>query len=142
MEIPINYLAVIVAAIAAMGLGFLWHGPLFGKQWTALMGWTPESMEAAKAKGGMGKTYAIQAIGALLMAFVLSHSLVFASTYLQSSGISAGLQAGFWNWLGFIAPVTIGVVLWEGKPWKLWFIQAGYYLVSLLVMGVILALWM
>ena len=75
------------------------------------------------------------------MAFVLSHALVFASTYLNTSGISAGLQTGFWNWLGFVVPVTVGSVLWDGKPWKLWFINAGYYLVMLLIMGVILALW-
>ena len=32
-----------------------------------------------------------------------------------------------------------GVVIWEGKPWKLWFINAGFYLVSLLAMGTVLA---
>lgn len=41
----------------------------------------------------------------------------------------------------FIAPVTLGVVLWEGKPWKLWVLNNGYQLLSLLVMGVILAIW-
>lgn len=49
-------------------------------------------------------------------------------------------MAGFWNWLGFIAPVTLGVVLWEGKPWKLWVLHNAYYLLALLVMGVILGL--
>lgn len=50
-------------------------------------------------------------------------------------------MVGFWNWLGFVAPVTLGGVLWEGKPWKLWGLNNGYQLLSLLVMGVILALW-
>lgn len=147
MEVSINYLAVIVAAVAAMGLGFLWFGPLFGKQWKELMGWTGESMQQMNAglaaRGlSMNKIYAVQAVGAFIMAYVLAHSLVFASAYLNSTGFSAGLMAGFWNWLGFIAPVTIGVVLWDGKPWKLWVLQSGYWLVNLLVMGVILALWM
>ena len=147
MEVPINYLAVIVSTIASMALGFVWYGPLFGKQWAGLMGWTKESMMDMNAhlkdRGlSMNKIYAIQAVGSLIMAFVLSHALVFASTYLHESGVSAGLQTGFWNWLGFVAPVTIGVVLWEGKPWKLWFLLSGYWLVNLLVMGVILALWM
>jgi hypothetical protein len=57
------------------------------------------------------------------------------------SGMPAGLMCGFWNWLGFIAPVTLGTVLWEGKPWKLWALTNGYYLFSLLIMGVILAFW-
>ena len=145
--VPINYLAVIVAAIASIALGFLWYGPLFGRQWMALMGWTDESMKQMSsglaARGlSMNKIYAIQAVGSLLMAFVLSHALVFASAYLNESGVWAGLQTGFWNWLGFIAPVTIGAVLWEGKPWKLWVLLSGYWLVNLLMMGVILALWM
>ena len=123
-----------------MAIGFIWYGPLFGKQWVALSGFTPEKMEAAKAKG-MGKTYFLGFAGALIMSYVLAHALVFASAYLNASGISAGLMAGFWNWLGFIAPVTLGVVLWEGKPWKLWMLQSGYYLVTLLVMGTILGIW-
>jgi hypothetical protein len=39
--ITINYLAVIAAAIAAVGVGVLWYGPLFGKEWMKLMGYTP-----------------------------------------------------------------------------------------------------
>lgn len=138
--VPINYLAVVVAAISAMVWGFLWYGPLFGKMWSKEMGWSEEAMAEAKKKG-MAMQYAIQVIGALLMAFVLSHALVFASAYLHESGLSAGLQTGFWNWLGFIVPISLGVVLWEGKSWKLWFLNAGYYLVVLLTMGVILAYW-
>ncbi|PIR84026.1 DUF1761 domain-containing protein [Candidatus Kaiserbacteria bacterium CG10_big_fil_rev_8_21_14_0_10_51_14] len=139
--VPINYLAVIVSTIVMMGLGALWYGPFFGKQWQKLMGFTEESMKTAKAKG-MAKSYGLMAVGALIMSFVLSHSLVFATTYLGTSGIAAGIQAGFWNWLGFIVPVSMGSVIWEGKPWKLWFINAGYYLVGLILIGILLALWM
>lgn len=140
--VPINYVAVLVSAVVMFALGWLWYGKLFAKPWTEAMGWTPEKMAAmGQDQKSMMMQYGIQALASLLMAFVLSHALIFASTYLNMSGISAGLQTGFWNWLGFVAPVTIGAVLWDGKPWKLWFITAGYYLVSLLVMGVILALW-
>jgi hypothetical protein len=141
-EIPINYLAVLASAIAAMAIGFLWYGPLFGKTWSRLMGWgemTPEKMAEMQKKAR--PAYAISFVGSLIMAYVLAHALVFASSYLNASGITAGLTAGFWNWLGFIVPVTIGSVLWDGKPWKLWCINAGYWLVLLLVMGAILALW-
>lgn len=139
MVVPINYLAVLAAAIANMALGFLWYGLLFNKPWVTLMGWTPEETETAKAKGK--RSYALAALGSLVMAYVLAHSLVFATAYLHAEGVSAGLTAGFWNWLGFVAPVTLGIVLWEGKPWKLWLLNTSYWLVSLLIMGVILALW-
>jgi len=138
--IPINYLPVFIAAIANMGLGFLWYGPLFGKEWRQIMGFTKDgmrSMTMTPLKASIGGF-----IGALLMAIVLAHVLVFASSYINISGLPAGLAAGFWLWLGFVAPVTMGVVLWEGKPWKLWFINSGYYFVALLVMGAIISIWL
>jgi hypothetical protein len=75
------------------------------------------------------------------MAGVLTHNLAFGEAYTHAMGVSAGLQAGFWNWLGFVVPTTMGAALWEGKPWKYWMIIAGDWLVTLLVMGVILAVW-
>ena len=143
MEVPINYLAVLASGVAAMILGSLWYGPLFGKQWIALMGFDQQTVAEMQAKGmqAMWKNYALMFVGALIMAYVLAHGLVFGNAYLGTGGISGGLQGAFWYWLGFIAPVTLGVILWDGKPWKLWFLNAGYYLALLLVMSVILALW-
>ncbi|HKB88336.1 MAG TPA: DUF1761 domain-containing protein [Patescibacteria group bacterium] len=138
--VPVNYLAILVAALLSMVLGSLWYGPIFGKPWMKMMGMSKESMKGMKS-GDMAKLYGIQFIGSLFMAFILAHALVFASSYLHESGISAGLQTGFWNWLGFIAPITLGSVLWEGKSWKLWLLNNGYYLTLLCMMGVLLALW-
>jgi hypothetical protein len=140
MEVPINYLAILVAAIVAMVVGFLWYGPFFGKKWIALMGWGEEKIAEMKKKG-MAKAYVLNFIGSLVMAYVLSYALIFASTYMKIEGVYAGITIGLWNWLGFIAPVTLGAVLWEGKPWKLWVLNNGYYAVVLVIMGVILSLW-
>ncbi len=138
--VPINYWAVLAAAVASIVLGFTWYGPLFGKPWMAHMGFTKESMEAAKKKG-MTLNYVLMSLGSLVMAYVLAHNLVFAAAYTETAGVSAGLMAGFWAWLGFIAPVVMGDQLWGGKKWGLYPINAGYYLVSLLLMGAILG-WM
>ena len=139
--VPINYLAVLVSAVAAMVLGFLWYGPIFGKFWIKEMGWSEASIEEAKKKG-MTMQYAVQAVGALVMAFVLAHFIILGVAYYPAvTPLKAGLHTALWNWLGFIVPVTVGVVLWEGKSWRLWSLNAGYYLVMLCVMGVILALW-
>ena len=140
-EVPVHYWAVLVAAIANMILGALWFGPLFGKAWVKASGWSQAEIDAARQKG-MGKSYALMFVGSLLMAYVLDHALIFANAYLNTSGVSAGLMAGFWNWLGFVVPVTIGVVLWDRKTWSHWAITYMYHLVGLLVMGVILAMWM
>jgi hypothetical protein len=141
--VPVNYVTVLVCGVVAMIIGFLWYGPLFGKQWAALMGWGELSLEQMaerqkKARPG----YVITFLASLLLAFTLDHAIIFAAKYLDVSGVSAGLMGGFWNWAGFVIPVSIGQVLWEGKPWKLWILNASYWLVLLLVMGVILALWM
>jgi hypothetical protein len=143
MEVPINYLAVLACGVVAMIVGFLWYGPIFGKQWSALMGWgtmTPEQLKE-KQKAAM-PGYIASFVGALVMAYVLAHGIVFGNAYLSTSGIAGGLQAAFWYWLGFVAPVTIGQVFWDGKPWKLWFINAGYFLVQMLLIGAVLGGWM
>ena len=138
--VPINYFAVLVSTIVAMVLGVLWYGPLFGKQWSALMGVTPEDMQKMGQKS-MSKEYTIQALGALLMSFMLEHAVIFTSTYLSLTGIAAGIFTGAGLWIGFVAPITVGMVLWEGKPWKHWGIVSGYWLATLVVMAIILSIW-
>ncbi len=140
--IDVNYLAVLACAVVGMVVGFLWYGPLFGKAWSKMMGWgemTPEKMKEMQKKAMPG--YVVQFIGALVMAYVLSHTYAYASEFTQTFGIAGGLMVGFWTWLGFIAPVTLGSILWEGKPISLWYINASFYLVELLAFGVIIALW-
>jgi hypothetical protein len=138
--VDVNYLAILVSSVLSMVLGSIWFGPLFGKQWMKLMKFTKESMSGMNSSE-MGKLYGLQFLGSLIMNFVLAHNLVFASSYLGESGISAGLQTGFWTWLGFFVPATLAGFLWEGKSFKLWVLNQGYYLVLLLTSGVVLALW-
>lgn len=135
--VQINYIAVLVSAVAAMVLGSLWYGPLFGKRWMKYMGWTKEKMDSMKKGSNMNVNYGIQAVGALVLAYVFAHVISFSG----ATTITAGLQGGFWMWLGFVAPIMLGKVLWEGKSWNLYFLDAGYYLIQLLIMGAILASW-
>lgn len=138
--VPINFLAVFIAAIISMPLGMLWYGPLFGKQWIKLSGIEQKRKDARKSGNSkMAIPYLLMFLGSLVMSFVLAHAMVFSSAYLHMGGIPAGLMTGFFNWIGFIAPVTMGSVLWEGKSWKLWTINNGYYIVLLLCMGIILS---
>ena len=137
VEVTINYAAVLVAAVAGMVLGALWYSPLlFGKMWMSLSGITDKQIGEAKKKG-MTKSYILAFVGTLVMAYVLAHFV----DYTQATTLAGGLQAGFWIWLGFVATTFLGMVLWEGKPWKLYFLNVAYYLVELLLMGAILASW-
>ena len=137
----VNYLAVLVAGVASMVVGFLWYGVFFKKQWMEMMGITTESMAGMKMSANMA--YLIQFVASLVMACVLARLINWGLIYYpEVSALKVGIYVGFWAWLGFVAPVTLGVVLWENKPWKLWFINASHYLVGLLVMGAVLSFWM
>ncbi len=141
MEIIINHYAVIVAAISSIVMGSLWYGPLFGKQWMALMGFTQEQMEAAKKKG-MTKSYLFALVGSFLTAYVLAYAIAFTNTLFGTQGGVIGITVGYFAWLGFVVPASLSTVLWEGRPWKLFFLNIGYYLALFVVMGAILGAWM
>ncbi|MBI2079795.1 DUF1761 domain-containing protein [Candidatus Micrarchaeota archaeon] len=133
MVVEINYLAVVGAAVLSMVLGMLWYGPLFGKKWMGLMGYSEKNMP----KGNMGQMYILAFVGALVMAYVLSHFV----DYAEAKTLVEGAMVGFWVWLGFMATLMLGSVLWEGKPWELYFLNAGHKLVEVVVIAVLLTMW-
>lgn len=133
--IDINYWAVLVAAIAGMAIGAIWYSVLFGKKWMELMNLDEKKMEVMKEKAKWSYVWGFLTL--LVTAYVLAHIV----DYTEATTWLAGLQAGFWVWLGFVATIMLGSVLWEGKPVKLYLIGTAHELVNLLVMGVILAVW-
>jgi len=135
-EVSLNYIAIVAAAIVSMIIGFLWYGPIFGKVWIRLMGFTAKDMEKAKKKG-MAKSYIIMFIGVLVTAYILAHFV----DYMEATTFLAGMEVGCWLWLGFIAPVMLGMVLWEGKPVKLYLLNVVYQLIIIELMAGILAVW-
>lgn len=137
--VEVNYIAVILAAVVAMVVGFVWYGPmLFGKQWMKLIGHTPESMKSAQKE--MGKTYGISFVLALITAYVLAHVMFLSQNYFQYPAVQTGLTTAFWMWLGFVMPVQLTDVLFGNKKMQLFAINTGYQLASLLAMGVMLGL--
>jgi Protein of unknown function (DUF1761) len=122
---------VAIAAIVAFVLGFIWHGLIFGKQWAALVGFSKKEIAAAKKKG-MGKQMFLQFVISIVMASALTYVL---PSLTEARTVSDLTMTAFWIWLGFIAPVQLGSVIWEKTPFKLYLINTGYYLVSLIVMA-------
>ncbi len=129
----VHYLAVIVAAIINMAVGAAWYSPgLFGKTWSKLIG---QKMEAMRENAGTG--YMVSTIGALLQAFVLAN-------VMRDAGLTTafrGALLGFWLWLAFVAVCVATDVVFAHRSWKLWKINAGYFLVVLLINGALLAVW-
>jgi hypothetical protein len=141
MMVEVNYSGVLIAGIVSMVIGFLWYSPmLFAKPWMKEMGYTASGMKDIQKK--MGPMYALSFVAALLTAFVLYHSVAMGAYFFGMSGIGIGLQAAFWSWLGFIMPVQLTDVIFGSKSWKLFFINTGYQLASVLGMGIVLGLMM
>ncbi len=131
--IHLNIWAVVVAALVNMAIGALWYSPaLFAKQWSKLVGRKMEDL-----RGNAGPGYALSAVGALVQAYILVHFVHYAG----ADTVWKGLVTGFWLWLGFVAITGAVNTMFSGRPWKLWQIDAGYFLAVLLVNGALLAVW-
>lgn len=132
--LPINYLAVLAATVAQMVVGFLWYSPLlFGKTWMKLMNLKENEMK----KGNMASSMGLMFLFTLLLTYVLAHFI----GYVGAKTFMGGAVTGLWVWLGFVVTTSAASSIFEKKPWRLYFLNNGHYLVNLVVGGGILAVW-
>lgn len=135
-QVDLNYVAILVAAIAHMLLGMVWYSPaLFGKSWMKLLGKSEHDIKKMSNRATNG--YILTFVSALVMSYVLAHFV----DYTVSTTALAGVETGFWLWLGFVATTGMINFIWQDKHRNLYIIDNGYHLVSLMVMGAILAMW-
>jgi hypothetical protein len=133
----VNFLAVLVAAIASMAIGSIWYSPLlFGNIWMNLADVSMPSNKKKQQKM-MLHSFGFGLLTSLVAAYVLARFVNMAGAVDASSGA----ELAFWVWLGFIATTQIGPVIWERRSPKLFMIGASNMLVTSLVMGVIIAVW-
>ncbi len=135
--------AVVAATAAGFFFGWLWYGPLFGKTWAKLAGVGDPKPTTKQLARGM----ALSALGAFLTAYVLAHSVEvwrptsWNAAWADQPAWTYGFFGGFCTWLGFYVPPLLASVAWEGKSWKLYFLNAAYAFLSLQIVGAILAHW-
>ena len=94
-------------------------------------------MTPAQMRGALAPALVAQIVGDLIMAYILARFIV----HYGVPSFGEGVLVGFMAWLGFIATVTIGQVFYEHRPIGLFFINNGYLLIGLVVMGAILGAW-
>ncbi len=144
--------AVGVSIIANMVVGFVWYGPLFGKAWAKELGLDMSKKPPAKE---MYRSMGLMLIGTFLLAYCLAYNveawrIVMGVTI--ASGKAPGMQASqipmvlainsaLWTTVGYFVPMILNQVAFEDRSWKLFFINAGYYLVSLAIMSTLMAYW-
>jgi hypothetical protein len=113
----VNWLAVLVAAVARFAIGGVWFAPFgFGPAWGRL---------------------AVDFVAGLVLAWVLANLLQF----LGVNRWMAGARVSFFLWLGFIAMPFLSATVFEGRPLRLFAIVAGFWLVCVVVMGGIIGGW-
>lgn len=167
----INFLALFVAALVPMALGFVWyHEKVFGKAWMAAAGMTEE-----KIKGGnMAVIFGVSFIFAFMLSWVMNllayhDAFVGGAMYYATNGTmqpEAGSELAKWfeyynanlaasnhtfkhgafHGVGlaglFLAlPVLATNALFERKGFKYILVNAGYWIVCLGIMGGIVAAW-
>ena len=135
----LNWLAILVAAVATMIVGFLWYSPLlFAKPWMREMGYDPnDKAKTQEMQKSAGPAYAGSFVASLLSAFTLA--LILHG--LRADSLHDGLMTGFHVWLGFVATVQFTGALFTRQSMKLFAINTGYQLACYSVMSVILVLW-
>jgi hypothetical protein len=128
----INWPAVLIAGLSAFAVGGIWYSrPLFGNAWMADSNLKEEQIK----QGNKGKIFGFTALFSLLMAVNLAMFLADAKTDV-AWGAEAGFLAGIWTF----SAISIHS-LFELKGWRYIFINGGYSLVSLTLMGAIIGLW-
>jgi len=135
----LKWLAILVAGLSTMVVGFLWYSPLlFAKSWMREMGHDPnDKARMEEMKKNAGPAYGGSFVASLLSAFTLA--LILHG--LRAEDLHTGVMLGFHVWLGFVATVQFTGALLAKQSMKLFAINTGYQLVCYLVMGVILTLW-
>src|SRR5260221_13201470 len=98
VNMSVNYLAVIVATIAALVVGFVWYAPqVFGKRWMAYLGTTQAVLGQP---GPMGN------VAGLVAAFANSWVLALPAINLGVKTLSDGIMLGILTWLRFMSTLT------------------------------------
>jgi hypothetical protein len=126
VELSINWLAVLLAALSAFVIGGLWYSLLFAKPWQRAAGVTDEQLKSGAVRIFVGSFLIAVVMAASLAAFIGKGGAVF--------GLLAGLAAGI-TWVAAAFGINY---LFERRSVRLFLINAGYNVLSFGVMGLII----
>ncbi|MFC4817759.1 MULTISPECIES: DUF1761 domain-containing protein [unclassified Flavobacterium] len=158
---PFNIYAVLVSSLVTLLVGFLWYNPkVFGTAWMKETGMTEEKAQ----QGNMAKIFGLTIFYSLLIAFIMPALTVHQmgalgmiggdpsiakpsyAAFLADYGdkfrtFKHGALHGFMSGLFLALPITAINALFEQKSWKYILINAGFWIVSLTIIGAIVCGW-
>ena len=120
-----NYLAIVIAAVAA------W---LAGAGWYLALGKTPEKMAPAGQRPGAFLPYVYAFIAELLMAWILAGLL----GHIGALTVRGGIISAAFCWLGFVMTAMAVNNIFAGRDARLLLIDGGHWLLVLVLMGAII----
>ncbi len=129
-----NLWAVLVSGGFLWFLGAAWYSPVtFARPWMSML----------KIERDPGRRSSIffamfaSLVGDLLTAFVLAHVILWSG----ADTLGWGALVGFVAWLGFFAAPNYPQGIYERRPFGVFLINNGYWLLGLVVVGALLAIW-
>lgn len=126
----VNWVAVVVAAVANVVIGFVWYLPqVFGNRWAS---------ETGRPLPQTGQIPVTTYVAGVVIALIVAYVLALLAGAVGAATLVDGATLGFFAWLGFAAPTTASGALYEGRSTTWWAINAGFILVALVVMGAII----
>ncbi len=135
-EVSINYWAVLVAGVVNIAIGFVWYAKgVFGAKWAQDLGKNIDEM--GKDKKAQMRAMPIMVVGSFVMPYVMAHFV----DYTNSQNWVDGLVTAAWIFVGFALTMGAMNYAFAGKKLRLFLIEYGNILVSMLVAGAILGGW-
>ncbi len=126
----VNYLAIIVAAIAAVVIGIVYYGVLgVGDRQSRMLGASPT--RPGPVQGATG----------LIVGLVNAWVIAVLALNLGAASLSDAILLGALVWLGFGATFNAAQVAFERRPWSVWGLQAIHDLFVEIVVAAIVTLW-
>ncbi len=132
----VNYVAVAVCTVIAFFLGSLWFSFLFSKIWVQELSLHNVIIQAPSQR----KLFMNMSL-TILKEFVTSLALACLVVMTESRTVQSGLLLGSIVAFGFIATAIGLVFTWENRSMKLFLIDAGYQMIAVVLLAVILSVW-
>ena len=129
----LNFLAIAVSALTYFGLGSVWFGPLFGKQWLKLVGLTVTEEDKKNALFMFTKTF--------LLDVFITFSTALILLWTQSETILEALKVSAVLGLGFVIAPFLGNYMYAKRSMTLFSIESFYHVVCITVISIILTMW-
>ena len=132
-SVDVNYLAIMVASLSGFVIGALWYSPaIVGNKWMQAAGITEEAIAASNKP----RIFVAAFVFLLIMSYCLAMFLAAPDVNAQI-GAFYGFLTGF-GWLFFAIGTT---ALFELRSWTYIWVNGGYWVITMTVMGAILGAW-